>query len=428
MKSKQKGDLLEAQFHQYLLDEKAQGRLVFEAYTPQNCEIFRKKKYACNEREIEFDLVIEIRRTGRAEPHAYVVFECKNYTGAVREPEIINFSTNVSRAFGHKGTAVLVITSRLQPSAFSFADSAGVAVFKFDESGLETVIERTGATWLENRFVQRQLVGEHTATKSLKFSGYQNKQYFSSVGGFIQKLVGEPSASRETTSDKDDQSLPFIPRSEINRKSQELLDRAGYIMGPVDLEKICEIVSVQVEHSDAPYIANDDVEVLGAANFNSRTIKIYQHSNQKRERFTLAHEIGHFWLQHDVYLRNEIVLAADIKLEGSEESAANYERLEIQANIFASCILMPDHVFKNKLDDYRKELDIRDRFHGALFVDGQMQNLADYHVVLSRLSDYFGCSKQAVEIKLKTLNLLIDHRKVSRRLEDWQPLGRTGPI
>lgn len=68
MKSRQKGDLLEAQFHQYLLDEKAQGRLVFGAYAPQTCEIFRKKKYACNEREIEFDLVIEVRRTGQTAP------------------------------------------------------------------------------------------------------------------------------------------------------------------------------------------------------------------------------------------------------------------------------------------------------------------------------------------------------------------------
>lgn len=211
MKSRQKGDLLEAQFHQYLLDEKAQGRLVFEAYAPQSCEIFRKKKYACNEREIEFDLVIEVRRTGRTEPHAYVVFECKNYSGAVREPEVINFSMNVSRAFGHKGTAVLVITSRLQPSAFSFADSAGVAVFKFDENGLETVIERTGTTWLEKRFVERQLVGEQHAARSLKFSGYQNKQYFSSVSDFIQTLLGEPPASKETTSERDYQSLPFIP-------------------------------------------------------------------------------------------------------------------------------------------------------------------------------------------------------------------------
>lgn len=334
---------------------------------------------------------------------------------------------NVSRAFGHKGTAVLVITSRLQPSAFSFADSAGVAVFKFDENGLETVIERTGATWLEKRFVERQLVGEQQTARSLKFSGYQKNRYFSSVSGFIQTLLGEPPASSETSSERDDRSLPFIPRGEINKKSQDLLDRSGYIMGPVDLERICEIVSVQVERSDALYVTHNDLEILGAANFNSRKIKIYKHSNQNRERFTLAHEIGHFWLRHDVYLRNEIVLAADLKLEASEEAAENYDRLEIQANIFASCILMPDRVFRNKLGDYRNELEIRDRFHGALFVDDQMQNRADYHEVLSRLSGYFGCSKQAVQIKLKTLDLLIDHRKESRRVEEWRSLGWTGP-
>lgn len=426
MKGTRKGDFLEAQFHQYLLDQQTEGRLIFDAYAPQTCKIFRKKKYPCNEREIEFDIVVEIRRVGRSEPHKYIVFECKNLARPVEETELTHFSTNVHRAFGHKGTAVLVMTSRLQTGALSFASSVGIAVVKYDEMGLETALERTGTPWLEKNFVRQQLVGKQTSAKSLKFSGYHNEQYFSSVMSLIQSLALDPSASSEVPPDGFNHEIQIISRAEINRKSQELLDHTSYIMGPVDLEQICNFISVNVEYPEDYYITSDEAEVLGTANFDSRKITIYQHSNQKRKRFTLAHEIGHFWLGHEKYLRSENVLAADIKRDSSEEYSFNYEILEIQANIFASCLLMKDNVFKNKLIEYRQKLEIRDRFHGALYVDDQVQNRTDYHAILSLLSDYFECSKQAVEIKLKTLNLLEDRRSTPTVPKGWQLLGQSG--
>jgi Zn-dependent peptidase ImmA (M78 family) len=89
----------------------------------------------------------------------------------------------------------------------------------------------------------------------------------------------------------------------------------------------------------------------------------------------------------------------------------NYERLEIQANIFASDLLLPAQMFRMKIDEYRRYLGIVDKGHGYIFVDDQPCNYELYIPLLSALSSYFEVSKRAVEIKLKRMGLLKDQRR-----------------
>ncbi|WP_366524139.1 ImmA/IrrE family metallo-endopeptidase [uncultured Ruegeria sp.] len=44
---------------------------------------------------------------------------------------------------------------------------------------------------------------------------------------------------------------------------------------------------------------------VGSANFSTRSIETYRNDDTNRERFTIAHETGHFCLKHDRYLRSE---------------------------------------------------------------------------------------------------------------------------
>nr|WP_305147469.1 ImmA/IrrE family metallo-endopeptidase [Butyricicoccus faecihominis] len=58
-----------------------------------------------------------------------------------------------------------------------------------------------------------------------------------------------------------------------------------------------------------------------------------------RDRFTLAHEIGHFFMHRDV----------DLALSRIDErnDVPAYRKSEWQANTFASALMMPDHIIKN---------------------------------------------------------------------------------
>ena len=92
---------------------------------------------------------------------------------------------------------------------------------------------------------------------------------------------------------------------------------------------------------------------LGLLSFFEKTITLSNEiiSDQNRMHFTLAHEIGHLEL-------HEMIHAYGIsQLDEYEESKYSLipdkilYRMEIQANIFASYLLMPEHLFKRAVLD-----------------------------------------------------------------------------
>jgi Zn-dependent peptidase ImmA (M78 family) len=64
--------------------------------------------------------------------------------------------------------------------------------------------------------------------------------------------------------------------------------------------------------------------------------------NLKRGRFTLAHELGHFFLDnHRIGLKYDL-----IKPHGSKHEVNQKELIEIEADYFAGCLLMPEEKFR----------------------------------------------------------------------------------
>ncbi|WP_287330061.1 ImmA/IrrE family metallo-endopeptidase [Mesorhizobium sp.] len=204
--------------------------------------------------------------------------------------------------------------------------------------------------------------------------------------------------------------MPYLPAEHIEKTAQEILEQVGYNSGPVDLEKICSMLYLDLQFSDQFVEDGDGTPILGSANFDRRSIKINSHADKNRERFTLGHEIGHFCLKHDQYLRSETIVERDLFVDTESEKGFDYERLEFQANYFSSDIIMPSHVFRTEVDVARKKFDIRDRGHGYIFVDDQPCNLLPYYQLLLQLSLYCEVSKRATEIKLKKMGLLTDQR------------------
>lgn len=65
-------------------------------------------------------------------------------------------------------------------------------------------------------------------------------------------------------------------------------------------------------------------------------------SNGRRRRFTFAHELGHFMCHRE--LRD--------KFEDSEDSLNDFrDEIETEANIFASCLLMPANLLRNEFQE-----------------------------------------------------------------------------
>jgi Zn-dependent peptidase ImmA (M78 family) len=436
MNTVEKGDKLEDEFFDYLEEQRRSGQLVYGAYPPELIKISKKKTYYCAERgaNVEFDIVIEVFRKGANTPHFYVVFECKNHRKALQERDVVDFSDKLSRIFKHAGKGVLVVTNRLQSGAENIVKKRKIGVVKYDGNGIEVVAERKSRVIPEIGYVKSQILASQNQIKSLRFSAFYDDTFFSSVDLFLCSLDPHVRADDTQNATRSYEKVPFISPERFRDEASRILNQIDYRGGSVNLEEICDRLSINLEYSDRNLLSEDGCSILGRADFRKRTIQINSHSNKHRERFTLAHEIGHFLLCHDKYILSDTVVENDLFSEKKNQDEYNLERLEFQANTLASEMLLPTAVFQQTVKNFRQSLDIKDRGHGYIFVDDQRCNLDDYYDLCRLLISIFDVSAQVIEIKLKKLGLLIDERKgsvyhdapnaVIKKLDPFSIIGR----
>jgi Zn-dependent peptidase ImmA (M78 family) len=386
--------------------------LVYGAHPPELCKIHKQKKYfsEVRGRHITFDVVIELYREGRSSPHLIVVFECKNQSQAIQERDINDFSKKLGWISEHGAKGVVVVSSRLQSGAEQVVKNSKMGIVKYNEHGFEITADRKGGACAENRFVESQMFKNVGPVKSLKFSAYDDGKFFSSIDKFLGSFDSSRSVDSEFPINSVEVSVPYVRVEVIRDSAQKLLEQIDYQGGSVELKKICPMLSIDLLFTNQAAQDGDGNLILGSANFDRKSILINSHDDKNRERFTIAHEIGHFCLKHDKYLRSEYILERDLLIGEMKENSFNYERLEFQANTFASDLLLPNDMFVRKTAEYREYLDIKDRGHGYIFVDDQPCNYGPYNQLLSNLSSEFEVSKQAIEIKFKKTGTLTDQR------------------
>lgn len=131
--------------------------------------------------------------------------------------------------------------------------------------------------------------------------------------------------------------LSIDPRS----CARQLLTRLGIKTAPVPVEKIAKLLGAVVrfspldeELSGMIYI-KDGVPVIG--------VNSLHHPN--RQRFTIAHEIGHLQMHHDIISENVHVDKQFRVLMRDSNSSTGLELIEVQANQFASELLIPESMF-----------------------------------------------------------------------------------
>lgn len=104
-----------------------------------------------------------------------------------------------------------------------------------------------------------------------------------------------------------------------------------------------------------------------------------------RQRFSLAHEIGHFILHHQPSKKlDDLFLDKSLALYTRKDHHSN--EMERQANEFAASLLMPRELLEKYIA--KNDLDMEDEFD------------------VSRLAMAFGVSEQALQIRLNKLHLV----------------------
>jgi Zn-dependent peptidase ImmA (M78 family) len=263
------------------------------------------------------------------------------------------------------------------------------------------------ANLFNKKALEKQLSNKSDGSKTLMFSAFYNGTFFDSIQYFIETLINSSGANQIIH--QKNNTLKFLSHQKIEERANEVLNAIHYQNSATNLQEICKANNIQLSYLEKSKYDQNGIEILGYAHFEKREIIIYGHTNKARERFTIAHEIGHFILQHDKYMRSESFIESDLlDRESSEED--NLYKLEYQANYFASCLLLPKIPFHYVTDQARKKYDIRDKGFGYIYVDSQPCNYQAYNNLIGYICTYFGVSKAAAEKRLKEFNLVKDTR------------------
>lgn len=399
--------------------------------TKECCRIFHRKGYYSKDRESEiiFDVSIEISFPGAAEYSMLVIIECKNYAEPVPASDVEEFFAKVEQVGPSNTKAIFISTAALQSGALAYCRSKRMGVARyFKAEELKWELQRSasasyfGNSAIDDAEVYAGLTRPDYKSSVFEFFLQSPNKSTNSLGTFFEDLLVDglekdhPIRKMHHPRPHRPKGVPFIEIHNIERRAQEALQLASIDCSYVDLDLLCarhpKTKGLNLQRTRVTS-AEAEQRPLGRITFDPLSIVLFETGNSSsgRDRFTLAHELGHLLLGHDRFLKAEWRDQADNDdLESIHDDGTALKRMEYQANYFASCLLMPREPFITAFADELRTRGLHDKGFGPLFVDAQQCNLDNYHAITSHLTKLFGVSKAAVAIRLAGLNLLKDAR------------------
>lgn len=150
-----------------------------------------------------------------------------------------------------------------------------------------------------------------------------------------------------------------MSKSFAQAKAREILNEFGITIPPVQVEEIIESYGIKLEKIDAK--ENFDGQLIP----EKRLIRINKSSPKNRQRFTMAHELGHWVLYHKSRLfevNEEPALETFNGFSISLESNFSNKQREVEANYFTSELLIPlnwlEADWKKHKQDVKKLIEI----------------------------------------------------------------------
>jgi Zn-dependent peptidase ImmA (M78 family) len=135
-----------------------------------------------------------------------------------------------------------------------------------------------------------------------------------------------------------DQAAPFVKRAEIETKAYEVLKRHMLTTVPVDLVTLAEREGITINNAR---FDDDDTAGMIIKRGGDVSILVKGDDRPYRKQFTIAHELGHYFLHltdDGEYIDKDANLFRRQPGEGTTPERGR----EIQANMFAASLLMPE--------------------------------------------------------------------------------------
>lgn len=426
MNTVKKGDKFEHQIYQFFKNTIEKDEFFFKK---DLCKIYSQKGYYSKDREknIKFDVSIEIFLPDQETYSVLFLIECKNYNHKVPVDDVEEFFAKIQQVSGANTKAILASTDSFQDGTLKFSKSKGIGLVRYyDSSKLKWELTRSPALFMSrSHAINEWLLAKKGVTEQsheslhYDFYSYINGEYTNSLKEFFsillqrdidKELMKNLSKSKNTKRAKK-LSVPYKTMPKIEEESEKILQYINYESGSVSVETISEWL--KNEHNLTVIQKSFGSDILGKINFKS--LRIYLNSNEankpERVKFTFGHEVGHFLLGHGKYMSSESCSESNLDIEEPPKIAIkDIMKMEFQANYFASSLLLPKEQFLQSFLAIVEEYKLSNKGHGLIFLDSQPCNLDTYYKVTTRLMNEFLVSRTVIKIRLKYLGILTESK------------------
>jgi Zn-dependent peptidase ImmA (M78 family) len=167
--------------------------------------------------------------------------------------------------------------------------------------------------------------------------------------------------------------------TKARQKALDLLEEQEVLTAPIDVGRIAHRLGVIVIEEDL----QNEVSGMLSREGPRPVILVNESDSSARKRFSIAHELGHFRLHKDQVFVDRPVRFRDGR------SSLGQDREEIEANHFASELLMPSPLI----------------WESIAKIEDESSPLEEDELV-TQLSKQFDVSKQAMEYRLADLGVL----------------------
>ena len=142
-------------------------------------------------------------------------------------------------------------------------------------------------------------------------------------------------------------------RKSPSQQAQDLLSSLGINQIPVPVERIAKATGATIRY----FPLDDELSGMIFIKEGQPIIGVNALHHPNRQRFTIAHEIGHLRLHRDA-IKSQVHVDKKFMVYRDTRSAQGTEHMEIDANQFAAALLMPAPFLRNEIE--REEYDIDD--------------------------------------------------------------------
>lgn len=380
--------------------------------SPMYSKVFKKKGYYSKDRESEiiFDISIEVWLPNSQRYTLLYLIECKKYGKSIPVNDVEEFHSKINQVAGVNVKGVFMTNNTFQSGAYTIAKNKGMMLMEVSSNITYNIILHKA-----NRHSEKQLEVQFNNSVDALKSIFETNELKRKIDKSIIES-GVHYVKNNLSSDMGP-SLPKISTMEIEEITQTIISyydsnilKNGWKVSLGDfLNFLNEVYSLKVVHCNMNEIDQSKREVISSISFLEKCIRV-DHSivGTHRYAFTIAHEIGHFFLHNRLQIDQGVY-------EKYEDSRYNFtlnkhilenERnwIEWQANQFATSLILPKDSILYRLFEFQKSIGLRGGH--KIYVDDQECTQDDFHKVTSKLATFFQTSKTSIIYRLNALEMI----------------------